>query len=284
MKLADKISRGKWDSIKLGIFFCVLIGSALALQIFGDENISSFGANLIAEFVGAAATVYGIDYLIKRREERRLLPVRAASYEDVRVMTHWALDLWKNAYINSVGDTSPQSWADLFSEEAIQKIQFSLDITKPANVLPEQPWSSYFDREMENIHAHAEKVLERHAAILDPEIHGAVYTLVYYSHYKISNILVADQQLGVPRPTNIGGYVPIIRQWFDAVLTLHQWTITTYEQLKHRDISNIHAPYIFAPLEEKKVPPARFDDGVLITQIQRYQEWQKQQSTIPKAG
>jgi hypothetical protein len=139
MKQHNKINKEKWDSLKLGIFFFALIGSALILQIFGNENLSSLGSNLFAEFVGAAVTVYGIDYLIKRREERRLLPVRAASYEDVRIMTHWALDVWKNAYINSVGDASPKSWADLFSEVAIQKIALSLDITKPANVVPAQP-------------------------------------------------------------------------------------------------------------------------------------------------
>jgi hypothetical protein len=282
MKLDKKISHGKWDSLKLGLFFVALISGALALQVFGSENLSSFGSNLFAEFVGAAAAVYGIDYLIKRREERRLLPVRAAAYEDVRIMTHWALDLWKNAYINSVGETDPHNCADLFSEDIIKKIQLALDITKPANALPKQPWSTYFDREMERIHKHAEKVLERHAGHLDPEIHGAVYTLVYYSHHRISSLIKVDQQLGVPRPTNLGSYVPVVQQWFDAVLTMHEWTITAHQQQKRKGMSNIHEPYVFRPLEEKTHPPARFDDGVLTTQIQRYKEWQAQQSNSRK--
>lgn len=198
-------------------------------------------------------------------------------------MTHWALDLWKGAYVNSVGDSLPKSWADLFSQEAIQRIQMSLDVTKPANVIPSQTWSIYFDREMEKIHAHAEKVLERHAGALDPEIHGAVYTLVYYSNHKISDLIAADQQLGVPRPTNLGSYVPVIREWFDAVLKMHEWTIAAHQQLKHSGIATIHAPYTFSPLQEKILPPARFDDGVLVKQVQLYQQCQEQQTAARKS-
>jgi hypothetical protein len=276
----------KWimilHSLKLGFLFLGLICVALALQFLCGEGLSSLGSNLVAEFIGAAVTVYGVDYLIKRHEERRLLPVKAASYEDVRVVTHWALDLWKGAYINSVGDSSPKSWADLFSEDTIKKVQMSLDITKPANVIPAQPWSTYFDREMEKIHAHAEKVLERHAGILAPEIHGAVYTLVYYNHHKISEMIALDKQLGVPRPTCLGSYVPIIRNWFDAVLTMQTWTIAAHQKLTRSGIVNIHNPYTFSPLEEKALPPARFDDGALDSQVQHFCHWQKQQAAAHK--
>ncbi|MCX5830068.1 MAG: hypothetical protein NTV58_19025 [Deltaproteobacteria bacterium] len=276
----------KWmivHNLKLGVLFLGLIGVAIALQFLGNEGLSSLGSNLVAEFIGAAVTIYGVDYLIKRREERRLLPVRAASYEDVRIMTHWALDLWKSAYINSVGDSSPKNWAELFSEDTIKKIQMSLDITKPANVIPAEPWSTYFDREMEKIHTHAEKVLERHAVILDPEIHGAVYTLVYYNHHKISDLIAFDKQLGIPRPTCLGSYVPIIRNWFDAVLTMQTWTIAAHQKLTCSGIVNIHSPYTFSPLEEKALPPARFDDGALDSQLQHFSQWQNQRAVARKA-
>jgi len=172
------------------------------MQLMGNGYFSALGSNLIAEFIGAAAIIYGIDFLIKRREEKRLLPVKAASYEDVRVMTHWALDLWKEAYVNSVGDSSPKSWDDLFSSESLEKIQLALDITKPAKIFPKQPWSNYFDWVMERIHKHAEKVLERHAGFLEPEVHNAVYVIVYHSLHKISD--------------NTGG------RWFKYNLTLNR--------------------------------------------------------------
>lgn len=281
-----------WKAIKerasehatLPALFLAFIGGAIAMQLLGNDYTSSLGSNLVAEFIGAAATVYGIDYLIKRREERRLLPVKAASYEDVRVMTHWALGLWKEAYIQSVGDSAPSSWSDLFSADSLDKINLSLDITKPANTLPKQSWSSYFDREMERIHKHAEKVLERHGGFLEPAVHNAVYAIVYYNHHKISNIIALDKQLRVPRPTNLGGYVPMIKGWFNAVLVMHEWTVTAHPYLTKNGITNIHAPYAFSQLEIRDNPPARFDDGVLLAQAQAYHQWQQQKAVQPAEG
>ncbi|MEA9787942.1 hypothetical protein VDF90_11935 [Xanthomonas campestris pv. raphani] len=282
----------QWKAIKarasehatLPALFLAFIGSAIAMQLAGNDYASALGSNLVAEFVGAAATVYGIDFLIKRREERRIIPVKAASYEDVRVMTHWALGLWKEAYIQSVGDSAPNSWRDLFSADSLDKIKLSLDITRPANTLPKQPWSSYFDGEMERIHKHAEKVLERHGGFLEPAVHNAVYAIVYYNHHKIANSIALDKHLGVPRPTNLGGYVPMIRDWFDAVLVLHDWTVTIHPYLTKHGITNIHAPYMFSQLEVWDNLPARFDEGVLLAQAQIYQQWQQQKAAQHAVG
>lgn len=275
----------RWQAFKKRAFahvtllalFLAFIGGAVLLQNFGNDTFSALGSNLLAESIGALATVYGIDFLIKQREEKRLLPVKAASYEDVRVMTHWALDLWKSAYIQSVGDSVPNSWADLFSKESLDKIKVSLDIRKHAHTLPEQPWNIYFEGVMEKIHTHAEKVLERHGGFLEPEIHNAVYTIAYYNHYKISNLIALDKTNGVPRPTNLGAYVPMIEVWFDAVLTMHDWTTKTHPYLTKHGIINIHAPYEFSQLETSDNPPARFNDGILMAQVEAYRHWQQQQ-------
>lgn len=272
------IKKRTFEHATLPALFLAFLGGAVAMQFVGNDYASALGSNLVAEFIGAAATVYGIDYLIKRREEKRLLPVKAASYEDVRVMTHWALGLWKEAYVQSVGDSAPSSWSDLFSEDSLEKIGISLDITKPANTLPKQPWSSYFDGEMERIHRHAEKVLERHGGFLDPAVHNAVYVIVYYNHHKISSTLALDQHLGVPRPTNLGGYLPMIKDWFEAVLVLHEWTVSVYPYLTKNGITNIHRPYEFSQLEVNGSPSARFDDGVLLAQVQAYRQWQQQRA------
>lgn len=272
-----------FDNLKLPGLLIALCGIALSLQWTDSDYFSGLGSNLFAEFVGASVTVYGVDFLIKRREELRLLPVRASSYEDVRIMTHWALDLWKDAYANSVGDSLPKSWIELFSPETLLKVQIFLDITKPANTFPAQPWSAYFDHVMERIHKHAEKVLGRHAASLDPKIHNAVYTLVYYGHHKIANMQEVDRQMGIPRPTNLGSYVPLIKEWFSAVLELHDWTVTMHGYLIANDIKNIHAPYMFSSLETETRPPARFDDGVLESQVKKHAEWQARQSSGTQA-
>lgn len=265
----------------LPTLFVALVVAAYLLTKSSSGNLAGLGSNLIAEFIGTAVTVFGIGYLIKRREQARLLPMRASSYEDVRLMTHWALDLWRDAYESSVGDGDPTSWEELLAEDSLDKIGISLDINKPAKVHPPQPWSIYFDSVSERIHKHAEKVLERHGFVLDPEVQNAVYAMVYNGGHKISMIQEIDRHDQIPRPTNLASYVPMIRAWFDAVLSLHTWTVETHKYLAQHGNTNIHDPYLFRPLEIKTPPSAAFDPGVLHAQAATFKQWQNRKDSAP---
>jgi hypothetical protein len=255
--------------------FVVLIGSAYLLSRSSNGWTADLGSNLISEFIGAAVVVFGVDYLIKRRERTRLLPVAASSYEDVRLMTHWALDLWRTAYESSTADRVPSSWRELLADESIDKVCANLDISKPANILPPQPWAWYYDHVAEKIYRHAERVLERHGTTLDPEVHNAVYTMVYYGNHRVSQIQAIDRRESIPRPTNLGGYIPIVEEWFQAVLLLHEWTVKTHKYLLGNGVGNIHAPYEFRPLEPKTPPPAAFSPGEFASQAMKFQCWRE---------
>lgn len=282
MKRLKQLIGNCLDILKLPALFAVLLGGSILLEKFGTPYYSGLGGNLIAEFVGAAVTVFGIDYLLRRREEKRRLPITASSYEDVRVMTHWALSLWKEAYVSSVGDSIPTSWNELLSEQSISKVLMSLDINKPANALPKQTWSAYFDHQMDKIHKHAEKVLERHNGVLEPEVHNAVYMLVYYKPHSIASLSALDQHMGTPRPSNLGGHFAYIREWFEAVLTLHEWTIRTHAYLRKHGIEKIHAPYSFPAFPVSDKPPASFDEGVFEEQVKAFAQWQESKKAEQK--
>jgi hypothetical protein len=284
MRQLKRLIQRVTENIFLVSLFLLLIGGAVAVQEYGDTYGKALGSNLISEFIGAAFTVYGIDLLIRRREEKRLLPVRAASYEDVRVMTHWALDLWKTAYEHSVGNSGPTSWRDLFSDEFIQKTMIDLDIRRPANILPAAPWGNYIDQEMQRIHKHAEKVLERHGCVLDPAIHRAVYSIVYYGHHNITYLQGHDQRDEIPRPSNLGSYMPVIREWFDAVIELHEWTIQTHDYLVKNKISKIHLPFQFSAPAVSDTPNAKLEDSELIQQVQTFRSWQERQANAHPAA
>lgn len=271
------------DNIFLVALFLILLGGAWLVQEYGGNYGASLGPNLISEFIGAAVTVYGIDFLIRRREELRLLPVRAASYEDVRVMTNWALNLWKTAYENSVGNADPTTWRQLFSDDFIKRVMMNLDIRKPANILPPAPWGNYIDHEMERIHQWAEKILERHGGVLDPDIHRAVYSIVYYKHHGIANLQQHDRRDGIPRPNNLGSYMPVIREWFDAVIELHEWTVQMHEHLIRNGITRIHAPYHFVAPTVTEAPQATLPPSELIQQAQFFQSWAEQQANAHSA-
>lgn len=278
------LARSIREDMLLFILFLLLVVGAIVVQKYGGDYGASLGPNLLSEFVGAAITVYGIDFLIRRREEKRLLPVKAASYEDVRVMTHWALDLWKSAYEKSIGDATPTSWRELFSAGFIQRILVSLDVRSPANILPPAPWGNYVDHEMQRIHQWAEKILERHSGALDPEIHRSVYSIVYYKHHGIANLQQHDRRDGIPRPHNLGSYMPAIREWFDAVIELHDWTVKMHQYLTSNGITKIHAPYNFPTLAVDGAPSARLDPADLVQQAQAFRSWGEHQANARPAA
>lgn len=277
MNLKKPIAGDIRDGLKLPALFAVFIGVSTRLCFLKNEAASSLGLNLLAGFIGSLVTVYGIDYLARQREERRMLPVRAAAYEDVRIMTAWALNLWKEMYSNSVGDAAPTSWQEVVSPVSVGKIFVALDINKPAKVIPSRSWGAYIDHTLQRIHDHAEKVLMRHSANLDPAVHGAVYGIVYHEQFGIGNLIALDRREGIPRPTNLGAYMYHNREWLEAVLLLHEWTRKAHKELTRQGISHVHAPNIFSRLEENVAPPARFDEGVLEQQTNVMRAWSKTQ-------
>lgn len=280
MKMLEKSSKSIRENWSIIVFFILTIGAAIVLQKYGSENLSSLGANLVAGFIGSAATVYGIDLLIKHRDERNLLPVRASSYEDVRIMTHWALDLWRTAYVASVGDSDPKSWRELLSQEYIEKIFLSLDVQKNANTLPPVNWMVYLTQNLEKINKHAEKILERHSSHLDPNVYRSVYSIVYNKYDYMNLIQIYDKSEGCPRPNNLWCYMAYIEDWFSAILFLHDWTVDTNIYLRKNKISNIHQPFLFSPLESNENPPARIDEIELNAQEEAFKLWQERKRNI----
>lgn len=277
-----KVPKRHLDKLPLPGFFALLVFGAYILSRSSISFFSNLGSSLVAEFIGAAVTVFGIDYLIKRREENSLLPVKAATYEDVRLLVAWALGLWRNAYSDSVNDKRPSTWEELLSEEALGRIRQSLDITKLANVLPQQDWGCYLDNELDRIYNHAEKILERHGGILEPEVHNAIYKIIYFGGqtYRTRNIRRIDHDQGIPRPSNLGSHFPAAREWFDAALYLHNWTIATNQRLTRGGVRNIFPPAEFQPFEFPRPLTASLENGNLQKQLELYKEWQGRQQRM----
>jgi hypothetical protein len=166
---------------------------------------------------------------------------------NVRLLAAWALGLWRIAYSDSVGENKQSSWRELVSHEEISRILQSLDVTKFANVLPQQDWGCYMDNELDRTCNHSEEVLERHTAALDPDVHHAIHRLTYFSRqtYKSTHTRRIDPDQKIPRPTNLGSHFPAAREWFDAVLYLHHWTIVKHQRLCRAGVINILPPAEF---------------------------------------
>ncbi|QIE23538.1 hypothetical protein SBC1_14250 [Caballeronia sp. SBC1] len=251
------------DRLGLPILLVILIGASYWLSTNSNSSLKDLGLNLMAGFVGSAVTIYAVDFLQKRRERRRLLPVMASVFEDIRLMTDRTLLFWKNAYQTSVGDGVPSSWADLISSANIQKVFDSLDIGRSPGIFADVLWRNYFCDQSNELHHAAEQVLIRHGMLLDPGIHNAVHRLVYYNYGTlIPSVEEADRRWGVlDRPPVLGMYVPNYSEYFDALLKLHQWTTSTYRALLRGGVAaTVHEPYTykFTSLPVVHHPEARY--------------------------
>ena len=75
----------------------------------------------------------------------------------------------------------------------------------------------------------------------------------------------------------------VIREWFDAVIELHEWTVKMHEYLVGNGITRIHAPYHFATLAVTQAPEARLSPADLAQQAQSFQSWQQRQANVRPA-
>ena len=232
---------------------------SFALKWTDSDYLKSLGPNLVAGFIGSGVTVYGVEYLQKRREERRMLPVKAAIYEDVRLIARWAMDLWRHAYISSVGDSAPQSWAGLLSEESIAKIRAALDFDKPVGAVPDVLWRDHFKNELTRIHDLAEKLLTRHGLMLEPNAYSAVHCVAIFNFGTvIEQSETVHRRLRIKWPSLLAFYGSPHGEWFEAVLAMHMWTISEYQTLVRKGLQNLREPHVFVPLKASNNPAARF--------------------------
>lgn len=257
--------------------FLLLVIFAWLLISQSNQFLSGLGNNLLSNFIAAGVTVFGIDFVIRRREAKRLIPLKAAVYEDIRVMTHWALDLWKDVSNYSIGDESADDWETLFSEDALKKAWTCFDINTPANTYPPMSWADHLDSQMSKIHKHAERCMERHGHALDPEVHRALYTIVYYEWYPIRNLINLDTQMGTPRPKTLLCYAPMLMDWFNAILTLNRWTKANYPLLTKDGVLGIHLPYEKPNHQPANFRKAQIEISVLNNYFKIFQDWQNAQ-------
>jgi hypothetical protein len=68
---------------------------------FYQKNIpglADFGLNAFTEILGIILTVVFVDQLIRQQELRRTLPLQAAAYEDVRMLTTRIIQFWESVF------------------------------------------------------------------------------------------------------------------------------------------------------------------------------------------
>jgi hypothetical protein len=241
----------------LVILLAVGIAVSLAMDWCPNSYIKGLGPNLLAGFIGSAVSVYGIDHLQRRRQMREQIPLLASCAEQVHLLSQTAIEFWRQAYQASVADGAVQSLEDLFAPSSIEKIKASLYMNAQSDETGKD-WSQRLTSAMYGVRVTASEILDRYATVVPPDVHRAIHVLAWVWLEKLVDMVRSScPSLGYPIPDTLGGYWPEKPDWFEAVLTLHQWTEEIHRIFLDAGITFTNAPYKFIPPEQTDNPPAR---------------------------
>jgi len=287
-----------------------LIVLSIACFILWKKNVpgwTEFGLNAFTEILGIIVTIVFVDQLIRQQELRRTLPLQAAAYEDARILITRIIYFWEGAFYQAVPQpiplilaeilktspefsvsltTPPSSVEQLFSLESINLIRLCLDLDSHPNVAPPRTWWEWLPQQEKEFYSRAERILERHAANLEPEAYILVHQLTNsFLHADTGmRIMVAmrqfDQQEGFPRPHNLAAYWGTTAEALETVVKLNKWCIQKKHFLEKNGLVELRDPILeLNKPETSSSPRCMIDPDKLIQSalaVQAYRERLKQ--------
>ncbi|PIG90454.1 hypothetical protein [Gloeocapsopsis sp. IPPAS B-1203] len=292
-----------------------LVVLSVACFLLWKKNVlgwAEFGLNAFTEILGIIVTIVFVDQLIRQQELRRTLPLQAAAYEDVRILTTRIIQFWAGAFYQAVPQsiplilakmlepsldfsvsptTPPSSVEQLFSLESINVIRLCLDLDSQPNVAPPRTWWEWLPQQEQEFYSRAERILERHAANLEPEAYALVHQLMNnFLHADtgmriIGTIKQYDQQEGFPRPHNLAAYWGTTAEALETVVKLNKWCIQKKRFLEKNGIVELRDPILELNPETSSSPRCMIDPDKLIQSalaVQAYQEQLEKQKTSSK--
>jgi len=279
MKITHKIKylvNREWRIIII-IGTLILIGLAF-WQL--STKTAEFGLNFFTEMLGVLVTVLIIDKIILIRENQRLIPLKMAVYEDVRLFTSRYIGFWTTTYRESVPENDPKDLAEFFSEKGISKIFLFLNMDSEPNVSPPIKWWDWMVHNAKEFKEKGDKILERHAHILEPEVYAKIHHITECDFTTLLNNIPLIRNYDItnnfPRPKTLNHYsIPPEKEDFEAILYLYQWCELTFNEYK-KIKPNIKQVSQYAPIDNKKMPPkCQISMSILAKQIKEMDDFRK---------
>jgi len=240
-----------------------------------------FGLNFFTEMLGVAVTIIVIDRLIEGREQRKSIPLKLASYEDIRIYTARYIAFWTQVFRDSVPEDDPKTIELFFSKESMSKVQQYLYMDSEPNVSPKMRYSDWIVQNAKEFKEKGNNILDRHGYNLDPEVYGHVHALTESMFngmlLHINSIEQTDARMKFPRVRTFGNYSFYFSgEDYTAVLGLIRWCEETYLKLKGHS-RFIKESIFYFPQSNKKIPPkCMIPDDVLKKQKSELEEFIKQ--------
>ncbi len=240
------------------IAFGILFTFALCCWLYFDTT-KDFGLNFFTEMLGAAITVLILDQLIKRREERKNIPLKLAIYEDVRLYTSRYISFWKQTYLDSVPEPVPENVTVFFSEQGMSKIIYYLYMDSEPNVAPRRYWWDYIIQNAKEFNENGDKILNRYSHNLEPEVFKYIHQLTESDFNRtllmIPAIRQIDDQHNFPRVKVLCSYsIEPIKEDYEAIIALINWCESKFAKLQEHSLS-LKRVAIYTPVAERILPP-----------------------------
>jgi hypothetical protein len=251
--IADFINKEKTLLTILGVL--ILFGAFLWIY---TSEYKDFGLNFFTEMLGVLVTILVVERIFRNREKNHLLPQKISAYEDVRLFTTLYINFWVETYRISVPKDDPENLQKFFSQEGMGLIGAYLDMDSEPNVTPNRKWWDWMTYNVKEFQNAGDKILDRHAIILEPELYSQIHQLTESSFNKVichmPAIRQSDTRNNFQRNTAFGSYsIPPINEDFEAILYLHNWCEKQYEE--YRKIKpNIHRVTVYEPKTDKNLP------------------------------
>ena len=224
LRLRMAIREAREHFILVGALVLLTV-AAVAFNWSGNDYLKNLGPNLVAGFVGSALTIYGFDFILKRREERLRDPLKRAVYRDVRGVTREALGFWARPIDAPDFDrlSNAADWRAVFSPRRM------LRIARHGQAKWHESLEALSPPSLEEARVQAAQTLERYSWFLEP---GLISCLQRVASFDYLAYLATD--IGKEEPCEIN--------WKMAVLVMHAWTERTFEELMKRSGSVVPPP------------------------------------------
>lgn len=156
------------------IILSIVIVFLIILGILTDnQTADDFSLNLITEIVGIFLTVFLIDLVIKRREnkeKRNLLKNTYTQYKrPAQTLLYFFTTVYKASSLEKPSEWDTDYKTVLSTEQFYNSIRH-LDFLKPAPVTPKADWLTHSYHQMTEVKNGFEKILDKYAFALDSKV------------------------------------------------------------------------------------------------------------------
>jgi hypothetical protein len=167
-------------------FLFVLLAATIGGYLCGVaqqiEWLKDLSLNVGTEIFGILLTVFLIDAVIRRNEERERNRVRQIAFQQLRIPLLHQLQMLHGMYkgcISRPPETTPTEISGLFSDDYFIQIAF-LDFSKPAPLSSAVPlqWFDYLKMEVEKFKTALGRTIEKYAAFVDADSIALLETLM----------------------------------------------------------------------------------------------------------